>query len=774
MTQEEERRGERIEEEEEEPKLSFVTLDDDNITIMLNGEPRYSIKLPPNIARKSPVEKKQIVEDKIYTGCHNFGIDYVSQDNVANRAREIVNQIYERARVTKNYVAPPSHPLIVDQYNNNYFEFLVDCVKRTVKEEDSLVRQIMYTKLSAYGNDPMNLGVLAPTSTGKTYPITESAKYTPGGKEVRIVGSMSPKTLVREQGVLVDKQGNEIGKEVRRLKRAIAEAKKGKGKNSATALEEYQDELAVLLEDSAYVLNLSNKTLIFLEPPHPELWDMLKPILSHDYWEIEHPFVEKISSGGLEVKCVITRGWPACIFCSAKDESKWDMWTEVESRFLIASPNMVKAKYKAGNILIAQKKGLPRGVKQQVIISDMAKELGKQYFLYLKHQIQHYTSTTDSPVWIPFGERISEILPSDKGQDNRAVNRFFTMLNIIALSKANLRHKLLFDDEELIIATLEDLQETLHVMQNMSGLPPHKLRFYQQYILPLYRARGRERLETRDICDFYNISNPKGTLRMNSNNLLKNYLQELVNHNYLEQERDENTKAIKYLFTPLVDVEEEVESSSTTSTLSPVYQKLQFSKLLVPENYTGIPKDWLNQEVLQLSQRTLTSASLKILDPKGNDILIDEFIEFYESQSSNGLKLSDFLKVPRLVNGLNSVNITTSEGLKQADDTNITKNDEEQQEKRYTKPKVDEVHCTTDFDEVIQKCMLEEQANNKGYFTKDEWKTRLMCLPRQDPLFCDEYQAEQTLQALVEEGKLTEIEQGKYKPKLLQGGEGGA
>ncbi len=111
-------------------------------------------------------------------------------------------------------------------------------------------------------------------------------------------------------------------------------------------------------------------------------------------------------------------------------------------------------------------------------------------------------------------------------------------------SKANLRHKLLFDDEELIIATLENLQETLHIMQNMSGLPPHKLRVYQQYILPLYRARGREKLETRDICDFYNANNAKGKLRMNSNNLLKNYVQELVNHNYLEQERDDNTKKL--------------------------------------------------------------------------------------------------------------------------------------------------------------------------------------------------------------------------------------
>jgi hypothetical protein len=525
---------------------------------------------------------------------------------------------------------------------------------------------------------------------------------------------------------------------------------------------------AALLEDSAYLLDLSGKTLIFLEPPHPELWNLLKPILSHDSYEMEHPFVEKIASGGLEVKRVITRGWPACIFCSAKDESKWEIWPEIESRFMIVSPNMVRPKYQAGNRLIAQRKGLPRGIKQQVIISDQEKELGKKCFLYLKHQIQQFTSTTDSPVWIPFGERLADILPADKGQDNRAANRFFTMLNIIALSKAHLRHKLLFDDEELIIVTLQDLQEALHVMQNMSGLPPHKLRFYQQYILSLYRAR-KTPLETREICGFYNANNPKGTLQMNSDNLRKNYLQELVNHNYLEQERDENIKAIKYLYTPLVDVEEEPQQqqqqSTTSSTSEQVFQKLQFSKLLVPENYPGMPQDWLNQEILQLSDRRLTSAPLKIIDPKGNDIPIDDFIQSYEPK--NGLKLSSFLKVSRLVGSSNSVITTTSEPQQGASNENSTTNKEPEEEKWKTQQKVGQVGGTSissntaDFNDVIQKCMLDEQGNDRGYFTLQDWKTSLMFRPNEH---WTEDQAEQTLYQLLQENKVVELETGRYEP----------
>jgi hypothetical protein len=62
----------------------------------------------------------------------------------------------------------------------------------------------------------------------------------------------------------------------------------------------------------------------------------------------------------MEVKRVITRGFPACIFCSARDESKWDIWPEVESRFMIASPNMVKPKYQAGNTPLFKSRSLEK------------------------------------------------------------------------------------------------------------------------------------------------------------------------------------------------------------------------------------------------------------------------------------------------------------------------------------------------------------------------------------------------------------------------------
>jgi hypothetical protein len=88
-------------EEDFEEKLSFVSLDDDNKTILLNDEPKYAVALPVNISRKNAASKRDIIEKLILDGCDKFRIDYVSEDNIKNVAKEAVNQFYERPRMTK-------------------------------------------------------------------------------------------------------------------------------------------------------------------------------------------------------------------------------------------------------------------------------------------------------------------------------------------------------------------------------------------------------------------------------------------------------------------------------------------------------------------------------------------------------------------------------------------------------------------------------------------------------------------------------------------------
>ncbi len=368
---------------------------------------------------------------------------------------------------------------------------------------------------------------------------------------------------------------------------------------------------------------------------------------------------------------------------------------------MIQSPNMIKAKYEQGNKLIAIKKWQPRGVKQQLIISDKDLQLGKDCFLRLEHLTLQYKEKTDSPVWAPFGELVGEVFPSDKGQDNRAFNRFATILNNLTLCKAHLRYKVRYDDEELVIPTLRDLQETLHVMQNMTGLPPHKLKLYNDYIVPLWHKLGQG-LTIKQIAEHYNAANKKnGMPPMNSDNLRKNYLEELVNHSYLEQEQDPNTNKTQYVYTPLIlgEAEEaqkekqgqqkkqEEDDSTTMPTLEGIFNNLHYSKLLLPENHKGIPQDWLKQQILQLSDRRLTDAPLKIVDVEGKEATIEDLITEYEKEQ----KLSDFFVKPRLVGDSDSVKITRSEDSSEVNNEKPTITGSEEDKKLKTEPKVVEV-----------------------------------------------------------------------------------
>lgn len=555
--------------------------------------------------------------------------------------------------------------------DSDYSEFIISCIKKTVKQEDSLVRQIVYTMLSAYSNNPINLGIIAPTSEGKSYPVIQAAEFVPK-EDIWKIGAMSTKVLVRQKGILVDRNNEPISHKVREVKASLKAA--GNKQEDRRQLEE---ELEQLLDGEGTLIDLSNKILLFLEPPQHELWNLIKPILSHDDKEIEFPFVDRTEGVGLIVKRIVVRGWPACIFCSARDDSSWQVWPEIESRFLIVSPNMNKQKYFESNLLIAQRKGLPNVVQQKLIISDEEKELAKECFLYLKDQIQQRSAGgitgKGSAVWIPYGQLLAEVLPSNKGSDSRNTNRIFALLNIIPLTKAHLKPRLVYGSELLVVATLEDLREVLHITQDVTGMPVYKLKFYKEIFLPLFRSkRAPDRgdnskaekiicLTSREICDYYNST--KDIKPITVDNLKKTFLDELLNHGYIEQETSA-INAKQNIYYPLIDIEDEQSSWSSypqktdsqeqqlkvnaengISNLSNegAFDKdLQFSRLILPANCKSIPDNWLNLEILELMAYRL-DPKFRLLDDNGNQVCICSFVNQYE----NPLTLSRFVKIPQ-------------------------------------------------------------------------------------------------------------------------------
>jgi hypothetical protein len=488
--------------------------------------------------------------------------------------------------------------------NGDHAEYVIKTVKKTVKQEDSLVRQIFYSGLSGYTKDPINLGIIAPTSEGKTYPVIETLKFFPKD-DVWLIGSMSTKLLVRQKGILVDENNEPIKPAIIELRKKINDIddadEKGRLKNK----------LQELYENARTLIDLRDKILVFLEPPQHDLWNLLKPILSHDSKEIEFPFVDK-TERGLIPRRVVVRGWPACIFCSARDESNWPVWPEIQSRFLITSPNMIQEKYQESNLLIAQRKGLPTLVQQKIIVSDEEIRLANISILYLKQEIKKLSTSIHNiitSVWIPYLQYLAEALPSDKGTDTRAINRIFSILNIIPLAKANLRPKLIYGSEALVIATLEDLGEVLHITQNLNGMPTYKMKFFNEIFFPLYIEKSHEPLTTKELCEYFKTKYGKA---IDSDSMKKKYLNELRNNGIIGEEDSPDDKRQK-IYNPLVEPSsthsgEENDPNCINYPTMSNYRKisafdnfLQYSRITLPKYSRNIPQDWLIFEILSLA-----------------------------------------------------------------------------------------------------------------------------------------------------------------------------
>ena len=81
-----------------------------------------------------------------------------------------------------------------------------------------------------------------------------------------LIGSISPKALIRQHGILVDKDNYQaLEPKIRDLKKQIGACKDENKK------EDLQQQLDQLYKDAKYLIDLSGKILLFLESPHPDV-----------------------------------------------------------------------------------------------------------------------------------------------------------------------------------------------------------------------------------------------------------------------------------------------------------------------------------------------------------------------------------------------------------------------------------------------------------------------------------------------------------------------
>jgi hypothetical protein len=309
---------------EEEKSLSFVALSDDGKAILFNQDLNYRIALPlKKLANKRTGEMRSIIAGLIYEGCEKFNFNYHGQDNVARHADEIVRQLLLKnanaARAAKEEAeeqqlqeasAPPE--LTEDLTKELSFDDIADILSISIKKDRAPKLITFCAMLLAQTNkDQLNVGFQAESSTGKSYIPLELASYFPQN-EIMKVASASPTSFYHKGGQWDDSK-------------------------------------------KAIICDLEGRNIIFLDMPHFQLLEKLRPVLSHDDKELHYMTTDKNKSGAIRTKNIVIRGYPSVFFCTAKTDPD----EQEKTRLLLLSPSIDQEKLRESLELAALRNGNP-------------------------------------------------------------------------------------------------------------------------------------------------------------------------------------------------------------------------------------------------------------------------------------------------------------------------------------------------------------------------------------------------------------------------------
>ena len=462
------------------------------------------------------------------------------------------------------------------------FNFVLDIILKEAKEEDRLVKQISYTMLSAYTNNPINLAINSPSGEGKTYVIQKVGEKFPK-EDVMFLAGMTDKALFHRQGLFVvtneqtgehqplDKMMSEIDSQIEDKELEIARTKDSMLREGLKAfIDSLEEDKKELKKQAKKLIDLSHKVLVFLDSPRPELFNAIMPLLSHDRYEVEYEFVD--TNNGIKTKSNILRGWPAVIFAQAIDYSHYQRYPEIQRRFIITNPKMSTEKYANAVDLICDKFGLPDFAYQAKVVSDLDKEKVREIIKDIKQKMLEICNRVEpgkNNVIIPFIDTIKKSLPKQKAFDMTTSNRLGGFLSLLPLVNVDKRPRLVvkkknepsFLSQVIPFALFEDLQETMCLMEYANGVRPYILEWYNDVFLETYNAktnedskinsRGEELTEnriavtTKELIDkTFEVQNKK----LSTQQILQTYIKPLVNENIIDFVHSEIDKRARIYF----------------------------------------------------------------------------------------------------------------------------------------------------------------------------------------------------------------------------------
>ena len=392
-------------------------------------------------------------------------------------------------------------------------------IGRTVKHDKMASNLVLKAGLSSYTREPLNVFLRGDSSVGKTYVVVNSLAVFPK-EDVWFLGGLSPTALVHDRGLLVDKDGEPIVQVPKPEKDATEEEKE--------AYEMYREEM----KTSHYLVDLQGKILVFLEAPNFETFNKLRPVLSHDVWEISYKFTDTNQKGPLRTTHVVLRGWPATIFCSTSEKFVQDLAT----RSFTFSPETTEEKYRDANKLTGSKAAFPWKFER-----DTDAVLLEGYITFFKNRMK------ELQVIVPYAEMFGSTFPAKFPRSMRDFKHVLGLIQVSALfhlaQRPLLVRKVRLEEQHVyVLAIKEDYDNTMALWKEVretteTSAASHHLKFFHEVVEPI--AKQSPALFTvKDLTDSWNakFSNRK------SSDTIRNYIDFLCLIGYMSKEPDPSDK----------------------------------------------------------------------------------------------------------------------------------------------------------------------------------------------------------------------------------------
>ncbi len=404
------------------------------------------------------------------------------------------------------------------------FDEIIQAISKEVIDEEDNIKQVVLTIISSYTDNPQNLRILAPSGEGKTHTVLKTAKYFPKNNILKIAEA-----------------SNKSFKYMANSK--VIEVSDGVFEDFDTAVESYEAELSnpktrktaekkiKELEKQAYsLLDFTNMTIIFLDSQSFGLWESLKTTLSHDDVIRKDLTTNKIN-GRNQIQKTAYKGYPAVIYCSAKDEISKDDTDEINTRFNTISIKGSTKKYKEILKLV-----LRSDDPTQEIISSKEIENTTDKINQIIESIQSFHG-----VFNPFAQNIEDNFPCDKGSRARQLKILSSTIKNLTLLKSGARFSLINDEKQFLISSKSDVVDAINIIGEPTSIATTKIQFFNDSIRPYLLGR-LDAATASEIAEY---------LHEDRQHLSENYLKPFTDHGYLESEPDlMNRSRYRYSLSP--------------------------------------------------------------------------------------------------------------------------------------------------------------------------------------------------------------------------------